>query len=132
MFDNGAVPEVESNERVARFIIFSRHYRPSDKSVKPDAFMPHPRVELSLTRHREATMAELWREGERVAALRGAILYGRADVNVEAFLNQQLSVIANPLPENLNHADAVLWPTEKSAQKMKATIIAQQAEFVDF
>jgi hypothetical protein len=131
MLDPNSVPPVESGELLARFVLFSRHFRSSDRTVKPDAFMPHPLIELSLTRHRDITDVELWREGERVTSLRKeATLYGRADVSVSAFTNQGLRVEAKPIPENPNHADAVNWPTDKSAQKLIALEIAGKAQFV--
>lgn len=132
MLDPANVPRVSSDEMLARFIIFSKHFRPSNNTAKPDAFMPHPRIELSVTRHREATEDELWHEGERVVKIRSdSTLYGRADLTAEAFENEDLSVEAKPIiPENPNHADVIGWPTEKPAQKMKALEIAKKASFV--
>lgn len=128
MLDPANVPPVESNELLSRFILFSRHLR-ADKTVKPDAFIPHPLPALSLTRHRDATDDELWREGARVEAIRDATLYGRAEVAATAFLDQQLSVEAEPIPANPNHADVTNWPAERSAQKMKALEIAKVSHF---
>jgi hypothetical protein len=130
MLNPGHVPPVSSDELLARFIVFSKHIRSSNLTVKPDAFIPHPLIELSLTRHREATEDELWHEGQRVAGLRSAALYGRADVTAEAFEGERLSVAAKPIPENPNHADVIDWPADKSAQKMKAVEIAIKAVFV--
>jgi len=130
MLDPAEIPPVNADELLARFIIFSKHFRSSNNTVKPDAFIPHPLIELSVTRHREATEDELWREGERVAAIRSATLHGRADVPADAFEDQDLSVVAKPIiPENPNHADVINWPTEKPAQKMKAREIADKAVF---
>jgi hypothetical protein len=129
VLDLAHVPPVEPNELLSRFILFSRHVR-ADKTVRPDAFVPHPLPELSLTRHRDATDDELWREGERVeAAIREATLYGRAEVVATAFLDQQLSIEAKPIPANPNHVDVTNWPAEKSAQKMKALEIAKVSSF---
>lgn len=131
MLDPDHVPAVSSDELLARFIIFSRHFRPSDNTVKADAFMPHPQVELSVTRHREAKEDELWQEGIRVAAIRFATLYGRADVKAETFEGEGLSVVARPIgTENPNHADVVNWPAEKPAQKLKAREIAIKSQFL--
>ncbi len=130
MLDPNQVPPVAANELLARFIVSSSQIRKSDHTVKPDAFMPHPRVETSLTRHRETTVEEIWLEGERVAAIRQATLHGRADVRTSAFIDEDLTVEAKPLPENPNHADAIGWPTDKPAQKMKATEISLKSELV--
>ena len=130
MLDPDQVPDVAPDETVARFILFSKHFRPSDGTVKPDAFIPHPRLELSLTRHIQATEAELWEEGVRVSRLRNVNLHGRADLGVHVFLKEGLSVESRPIPDNPNHADVTGWPMEKDAQKMKALVIASKSQFL--
>ena len=130
MLDPKQVPDVEPEELLARLIIFSSHFRPSEQSVKPDAFIPYPRVDLSVTRHREASEDELWQEGLRVASTRPVKLYGRADVLAAAFAGVELQVEAMPLAANPNHADVGGWPSDKPAQKMKALLIANKSRFV--
>lgn len=130
MFDPAAVPDIEQDETVARFILFSRHYRSSDNTVRQDAFVPHPRPELSMMRHRDATIDEIWQEGRRVAGLRKSTLYGRADVAVAAFTAESVRVVPKPVLENPNHADAIDWPTGKPEQKIIALQIANRAIFV--
>jgi hypothetical protein len=115
---------------LARFVLFSRHFRASDNTAKPEAFMPHPHIELSMTRHLQATEQELWTEGRRVASIRGATLYGRDDVSEAAFAAEQLTVVAKPIAENPNHADATDWPADKPAQKIKALEIAKKSTFL--
>ena len=129
MLDPHRMPPVESAEVLARFILFSKWIRTSNRTVRLDAFFPHPHVELSMTRLRQATDEEIWDEGSRVATKRGT-LYGRADVGVAAFEVQDLVVEAAPIPENPNHANAKNWPTEKSEQKAKALEIAIKARFL--
>jgi len=130
MLDPANIPPVSRDELLARFVISSNHIRGSNNTVKPDAFIPHPRLELSLTRHLAATEDELWKEGERVATIRSKTLYGRADVLAEAFEAEDLTVEAKPILENPNHADAINWPADKAQQKMKATEIASKSHFV--
>lgn len=130
MLDYSRAPAVACDELLARFVLFSSHIRKGEHSVKPDAFMPHPRVETSLTRHVEATTHELWQEGLRVASIRGTHLHGRADVSALAFAAESLAVVARPLQENPNHADAIGWPPDKAAQKMIATEIARKSKLV--
>ena len=129
MFDPNRVPPVQSEELLARFILFSGWFRPSDNAVKQDAFIPHLN-ELSVTRHEQATAEEIWADGERVATLRKRTLYGRADVGLAALKEQSLAVEANPIIGNPNHAIAKNWPMEKSEQKMKALQIALKSQFV--
>ena len=82
--------------------------------------MPHPSVELSMTRHTQATPEEIWAEGTRVANLRSKTLYGRADVAARAITQQSLVIEAAPIPENPNHVNALHWPEDKAVQKIKA------------
>lgn len=130
MLDPLDIPLVQNDEMLARAIVVSGWIRSSDNTVKQDAFMPHPYVELSMTRHAGATEAELWADCRRVAALRQRTLHGRADLNAGAFVEQGLRVEAAPLPENPNHVNATGWPTERSAQKLMALEIANRAKFL--
>src|SRR5438445_8073525 len=116
MIDPGNVPPVENNETLARFIVQRSHVR-QDKTVKPDAFIPHPHLELSVTRHRSATEAEIWSVGEQVAATRQKVLYGRADFAVSVLLSHRLSVAAAAIDGNANHANISGWPADKAGQK---------------
>jgi hypothetical protein len=45
VIDEGVVNSLSSDELLARFILYKRHLR-QDLSVKPDAFIPHPRSVL--------------------------------------------------------------------------------------
>lgn len=93
--------------------------------------MPHPRLEVSVTRHREAVEQELWSEGQRVAAIRERTLCGRADASASAFTAEGLRVVSAPiLPQNPNHANITDWPKEKPAQKLKAIQIARMAKYL--
>ena len=53
-------------EMLARYILFSKHIR-ADRTIKPDAFVPHPRAELSVTRHLMTADDELWSVGHDIA-----------------------------------------------------------------
>jgi hypothetical protein len=130
MIDPANVPIVTEDETVARFVLSSNHVRRADSTLKPDAFIPHPHLDLSVTRHRSATEDELWSIGEGIAGERRRTLYGRGDVIVSAFTIRSLTVRANPTPGNPNHADVGDWPIEKSAQKNIAQQIAADAAFI--
>lgn len=60
MIDPSNVPQVADDETLARYILQRSHIRGSDHPVKPDAFIPHPYTDLSVTRHLMATESELW------------------------------------------------------------------------
>ena len=56
---------MSDDESLARFILRQNQIR-SDQTVKPDAFIPYPWPDLSVTRHLGLTDDELWeRTGDR-------------------------------------------------------------------
>lgn len=126
MSNRGAVPPIDVNEWLARFIYYRRHIR-EDRTVRPDAFIPHPYTELSVTRHLQLSEGRIWELGHGVARQVRHTLRGRADVQVFVCQRQQLSVVEAPLAENFNHANVTGWPAEKPAQKIIAQQIADAA-----
>lgn len=123
---------VEDNEWLARFVLFSKWVRGSgpDKTIRPDAFIPHPYPDLSVTRHKNLSAQELWRVGRNIAELRPATLYGRADIYTAEVRQQSLDVEPRPVANNPNHATVIGWPTDKPAQKIVAQELAARACFV--
>ena len=89
--------------------------------------MPHPRRDLSVTRHRDATEEELWAVGRDVAGALRRTLYGRGDLRSEECEVDSLRVKAKPLPNNPNHADVTGWPSQKQDQKAIAIKLAAAA-----
>ncbi len=137
MIDPRNVPEIERDEVLARFVFSSRHLRMSDNTIKPDAFLPHPHTELSVTRHRDASESELWGAGREVAEFRQRTLHGRGDIVADAFLERDLGLCAAPvigdanLPDNPNHANVTGWPkNDRGRQRLLALEIAAQAKLV--
>ncbi len=122
-----ASPPVSDDERLARFILFRNRIR-SDQTVKPDAFIPHPYPNLSVTRHLGLTESELWEIGQEVADSRPATLYGRADVRGSTFTRQSLTL--SPTAKPRNHVNVGGWPSDKPSQKIIAQQIAAVAAFV--
>ena len=130
MSDEGTSLFVKSSELLARFITSRNWFRPSNQTVKQDAFIPHPYPDLSVTRHKSLPEKEIWKIGQEIADARPATLYGRADVSVEEVRKQKLTVEPRPVPENLNHACILGWPRDKPAQKILALELAAVARFV--
>ncbi len=122
MTGENAPSVVADEERLARFILFSKWIRNSDQTVRPDAFIPFPYPDLSVTRHLYLSEEAIWGIGQGIANTGRKTLYGRADFYVAAVLKQLLKVESDPSPDNPNHANIVNWPASKPAQK----IIAQQ------
>jgi len=136
MIDRERVPPVENTELLARYVTQSRHFRSSDHTVKQDLFIPHPYRNLSVTRHLDATEAEIWEVGVDVASARnGCTLYGRADIKAIECKIHSLQVTAKPLldnPYNPNHADIEGWPSGKQDQKAIALKLAASAGTIIF
>lgn len=127
MLNPAKVPSVENDELLARYVTQSGQFRRSDRTVKQDLFMPHPRQELSVTRHLEATEAEIWRVGTDVAAAMQRKLYGRSDIQAVHCNTNDLQVVAKPLAGNPNHADIEGWPASKEDKKVIALKLAASA-----
>jgi hypothetical protein len=117
--DKSSVPSVADGELLARFVLYGRWVR-ADRTVKPDAFIPHPHPDLSVSRHTGISEDELWQLGQAVANARPATLYGRADVEAQNIKSVSLKIEPSEPPKN--HANITGWPLEKSQQKN----IAQQ------
>jgi hypothetical protein len=119
--------EVLSDELLARFILQRNRIR-YDRTVKPDAFVPHPYRELSVTRHINLDDPTIWRIGYAVAESAKKTLHGRADVRARVFAANTLQVTAAPTPSNANHANVTDWPINKAEQKSIAQKIAATVE----
>lgn len=130
MSDEGTSSFVTNNELLARFITWSKWFRPSNQTVRQDAFIPYPNLDLSVTRHKSLSEQEIWKVGQEISDARPATLYGRADVSAEDVRKQKLTVEPRPVPENLNHACILGWPLDKPAQKILALELAAVARFV--
>lgn len=115
-------------ELLARFILFKSYIR-ADNTIRPDAFIPAPHVELSVTRINNLPEMQLWDIGDNIASQSGRKLVGRGDVFSIQFMVQGLQVVAAPVPENPYHANVADWPKEKQNQKLIAVEIAAAAKF---
>jgi len=127
MTEQPTPPPITDNEWLARFILFGRWLR-GDQTVRPDAFIPHPWPNLSVTRRLGLDEEELWRIGQNVADQRSLPLYGRADIRARSIRKHRLDI--QPTPEPRNHANITGWPKEKPAQKIIAQEIAATATFI--
>lgn len=123
MIDPAHVPDVTDDERVTRYLMFSKWYR-ADQTIKHEAFMPPDNLEFSVTRLRQATDEEVWAVGIQVAAVSKRSLHGRADLQALAYVKQQLLVQADALSRNPNHATVTGWPSDKAQQMIVAKLLA--------
>ena len=133
MLDLANVPDVDSQEMLARYVFSKSHISREKRRIKPNAFMPPMNLELSVTRHRDTTEAEIWTIGDDTAAKTNRTLYARGDVLTATYCSQKLQVLAAPelSMNNPNHANVVGWPeNDKAAVKLIAMELAAVANFV--
>ena len=120
--------DIPDDERLARFILDARCIR-ANGGIKPDAFIPSPHTELSVTRRASLTTQEIWERGEQVAASRKKPLIGKACVFAKDVRTTKLEVVPHPLPGNPEHASIRGWLPDKSQQKMVAQLLAMNAKY---
>jgi hypothetical protein len=116
---------------LARYILYSRWIR-EDNTVRPDAFIPYPHPDLSVTRHAGISELQLWQFGEQVAQEVERTLYGRADILTQAILDVELEPVSAPTQSNPNHVNIVGWPVSKAEQKSRAQKLAADSHYIPF
>jgi hypothetical protein len=143
MIDEDDVPDIQPDELLSRCVLSSKYIRAATSDdqttarVKAGAFVPHPYDDLSVNRHLDSSLEEVWQLCQQVAKQTQKNLYGRAEVSAQAFSSQALVVKPDPvrrdnsegLPSNPNHAVVINWPSEKSAQLMLAQNVADGCRF---
>lgn len=128
MIDPQNIPPVADNELLARFIFNSNEKR-DDGNVNHKLFMPYKWAELSVNRHREASIEETWAIGFDIASQRSKTLYGLANIRANSCYHGALKVIPDPiLPSNPNHANIVGYPPTKEDQMALAKVLAASIE----
>lgn len=98
--------------------------------MRPDAFIPHPYPDLSVTRHAGISEPQLWQFGKQVAQAVQRSLYGRADVLTQTVKNAKLEPLPAPTEENPNHVNIVGWPPSTPEQKSQALKLAADSHYV--
>ena len=123
--------EVLDDEWLARYIFSSRHFRPSDLTVRPEAFSPPSSLEFSVSRHLERNEEELWKTGRAIGRARpDSRLYGRADLQAISPRSSGLNVKSAPMLDDNGHAVLVGWPPDKASQKIIQLELARSAKFI--
>jgi len=119
---------IQSSEPIARFITDKAYFRPSNKTVRHNAFMPNRDGETSVYRIIGLVDPEIFEIGQRyVANKRNKPLLGRADIEVSKVFDRDLSVISDPNPHP-RHANIVDWPEEREKYRLLAVELAAEAE----
>jgi hypothetical protein len=124
--------QISDEEILSRFILFKRWIRSDKNKVKPDAFMPPPDLNLSVTASTKLSEENIWQIGLGVAQKRpNGELKGRADITALNVRSQELDAISAPIPDiNIHHVHVVGWPSEKPLQKIIAQELADAARFI--
>lgn len=130
MIPEDDVPEIAPNELLARFILHSNEMR-NDGSVTDKLFLPYKQVELSVNRHRQASIDETWAVADKIAVDRGKKLYGRADIKSDSCRFEPLIVSKDPIiPGNPNHAVINGFPPPPRKEDQMAIAKKLAAEIV--
>lgn len=120
------IQRVDPGENLARYILHKSHFSSQQKRVKYAVFMPAPTGETSVFRISNLSEDEIWEIGRRdVAQKREMPLLGRADISAFYVFNKNLKIIPDNIPPR--HANIIGWPEEKSAQKLIAMELAENA-----
>ncbi|MFO1065435.1 MAG: hypothetical protein U0892_16335 [Pirellulales bacterium] len=128
MIDSQDIPPVADNELLARFILNSNEKR-DDGNVNHKLFMPYKWTELSVNRHREASVDETWAIGFDIATQLSKVLYGLANIRSGKCYQGTLRVVPDPIfPNNPNHANIVGYPASKEDQMALAKVLAASIE----
>jgi len=111
---------------LTRFI-FHKSYVRADNTVRGEAFLPNPKNdETSVFIISGISDKEIWEIGDtKVAAHRSETLQGRADINENNILNNNLILSRDKPPER--HANIIGWPKGKSERKLIALELASKA-----
>jgi len=118
---------VSAEEPIARFITGKDYYRPSNGTVKHNAFMPNGRGETSVYRTRDLIDDEIFGIGCVFFAEKiGKSLMGRADIAASEVFEKGLAIVSEPTPHP-RHANIVDWPPDKSKIRMIAVELAAKA-----
>lgn len=119
---------IRSSEPLARFITQKSYYRPSDKTVRHNTFMPNRNGQTSVYRIIDLNEPEIFEIGQRfVAEKLNKSLLGRADITALKITEKDLRVVSAPDPHP-RHANIVDWPEEREKNRLIALELAAEAE----
>lgn len=120
--------EVAASEPICRFVTGKDYYRPSDKSVKHNAFMPNNDGETSVYRTISLNDEKIHNLGKRfVAPGKKKPIKGWADILALRIMEQQLRVDPKPNPHH-RHANIVDWLEDKEQNRLIAMKLASESE----
>ena len=122
--------KIATGEQTTRYILSSRHFNASKRTVMFGAYLPASNGETSVYRTSGVPEEEIWNIGrEDVAKPRERTLHARGDVTSAAIVKTGLKVVPDTSPHP-RHANIIGWPPEKDKQKMLAVEIADASKLM--
>jgi len=125
--------KIIDSEPISRFLISKRWFAKTTGRVKFAAYLPNKNGETSVYRFFGIkNEKEIWNIGEKhVREPRekkggSCTIHGRSQVNSNVILENNLSILPQPLPHP-RHADINNWPEDKPQRQMKATELANSS-----
>lgn len=130
-FGNSSSRQVDSNERITRYIFQKKgRYSSQKMTVKYSAYMPANDGKSSVYRTQKLSAIEIWEIGVEFVEKRrrdGKKILARADIQASEIFKQKLQIIPEENPHKL-HANLTEWPIEKSKRMSIALKLAQDSE----
>lgn len=112
---------ISPTEILSRFVTSKQHYRPSNNTIKWNAFMPNKGRQTSVFRTSGISDGDIWSLGDR--HIQKQIL-GRGDIVASKVTDKGLEVVPDDNPER--HANILGWADYDD--RSKNISIAQQLE----
>lgn len=119
---------VDEHEPLSRYLLSKTQFSQQNNRVKSSAFMPPSDLRLSVFRTQGLSDGEIWELGEEEVVQKAPTpktLYGRAEIVALTVSAVGLKVHPDNTPPR--HANITGWPQEKSAQKLIALQLAEEA-----
>jgi hypothetical protein len=117
-------------EEITRYVTQKSYFRPSDNTVRHNAFMPPKNNQLSVYRTTNVEPSEVWAIGDQyVAVLLQQDLIAKAVLNSRIIYDCGLVIEDDPIPHE-RHANIVGWQTAPTETRLIAMKLAAAATLV--
>lgn len=127
----GAANPISPDELLSRYLFNNREFDPATGTVKYPAFLPSPKNgETSVFRTSGLAETKIWQIGSNIGKNRKTpvSVLVRADLEAGHVYTSGLKI--NPDKKPSLHANIIGWPSEKSAQKLLAMMLADKARLL--
>lgn len=131
--------EVESAERITRYLTGPKWFNAETNNISPQAFKPasvkppaRPIRRTSVYRTQDCSDSEIWMIGDEYITKRHARqlpVLGRADIQAQFILTEGLSVVPQRDPHP-RHANIENWPDSDEQWQAKALALARKAQLL--